>query len=629
MPSTLPPFLLIRRLAQHIFLAILFALRGIVVATIWLGVLPLVTVWTWRMYFSMGESTCVFFNKRKLDTDFLYSAWWISDRPRPLAGENQSMLDNVPSETSLPPPKSFLARAMVHPLWLSLSADIFTGQMIASLIVLTFISVFLLREWISQNARPGVFGEEEALPDELLPAPPTPPQQPQVVAQPQPQAPIPDPLPHQLDTIQPVNAPQIQKAEPIDIDPDRWFTPQTPPIQDRRQKKKSRARRSDTDDDRHSSHRPRKLDSEDPQDRELIKRKRFHRRIHVARTTATRRRAFTLHKSSSSAPLFVPEQKAKFNFTFKAPSAPLVPAESSSVVKSSVPSGPTDSNNDPPLSPFPSVALQPPAADIPFSLRRWHQTVPNGSGSSISQSFPPRPPLPIATLSLPSSGSSSPFLFSPGRTPTESPRLATYRPPEELQAEAGPSNLSGYLNQGKEDFSDEVDQEFTAVGEESEEEHRFGRLGPEHGRYFRDPDDSGSDEEEFGEIQIPNRASLQIQEFMDSDSEEDTGEEGENVNDQARRHEGPADDDDDEEDDGLFHEGEDEDEEPDAGEGLWDENEGEVEAIRPQAAPVRAAADAPAQAVNQVGEAAPAPAVADNEEAEGNIEDDMEGAMEG
>lgn len=46
-----------------------------------------------------------------------------------------------------------------HPLLRSVSADIFTGQIIATLIVLVFIAVFLLREWISQNARPGVFEE--------------------------------------------------------------------------------------------------------------------------------------------------------------------------------------------------------------------------------------------------------------------------------------------------------------------------------------------------------------------------------------------------------------------------------------------------------------------------------------
>ncbi len=46
-----------------------------------------------------------------------------------------------------------------HPLLHTISADIFTGQIIATLIVLVFIAVFLLREWISQNARPGIFEE--------------------------------------------------------------------------------------------------------------------------------------------------------------------------------------------------------------------------------------------------------------------------------------------------------------------------------------------------------------------------------------------------------------------------------------------------------------------------------------
>ena len=531
----------------------------------------------------------------------------------------------------MPRPKSFPARLMAHPLWVSLSADIFTGQMIASLIVLTFVAVFLLREWISQNARPGVFEEEEVLPDEPpaiepLNPPPVPQAPVQQHPQPQPQAPIMDPLPqHQLDVTQPVNAPQNQVG-PIDIYPDRRFTPETPPTQHRIQKKKSRARHSDTDDDRDSSHRPRMLDSEDdasPQQRELIKRKMFHRRIHVARTTAARRRGFTpLQKSST--PLAMPEQKTKFKFTFKAPSAPLTPDESYYVSKFSVPSGPSNTNNNSASSPFPSVALHPPVADIPFSLRRWQQTTPNGSGTSIFQSFPPRPELPTATRSLPSSGSNSPFLFSPGRTPTDSPSLVTYRPPEELQAEAGPSNQPGYLNEGREYFNDKVDQEIEAVSKESEEEYTYKSLSLEHGRYFRDPDDTGSDEEEVEEV--PDR--LSIQEFLDIDFEEDI-KEGELVNDQARRHDGPADDEEEEEedDDGLFHEGEDEDEEPDAGEfDQWDENEAAAEAIRPQAAPMDAGAVA--RAGNQVGGAAPAAApVPDNEE--GNVEDDMEGAMEG
>ena len=527
----------------------------------------------------------------------------------------------------MPRPKSFPARLMAHPLWLSLSADIFTGQMIASLIVLTFIAVFLLREWISQNARPGVFEDEEALPDEPPaveplnppPVPEAPVQQDQVAAQPQPQTPTPIPLPQQLDATQP-DAPQIEEVEAIVIDSDRWFTPQTPSIQHKSQKKKSRARDSDTDDER-------MFESEDdasPQQRGLNKRKMFHRRIRVARTTAARRRSFTpLQKSST--PLAVPEQKAKFNFTFKASSAPLTPEESYYLPNFNVPSGPSDANNDSASSPFPSVALHPPTADIPFSLRRWHETTANRSGSSISLSYPPRPTLPTATRSLPSSGSNSPFLFSPGRTSADSPSLVTYRPPEELQAEAGPSDPSGHLNQRKEYFDDEVDQELEAGGKESEEEYAYRSLSQEHGRYFRDPDDTGSDEEEVEEI--PDR--LSIQEFLDIDFGQDA-EEGEDVNDQARQLDGPADDDEeeDEDDDGIFHDGEEEDEEPDAGEfDQWDDNEA-AEAIRPQAAPMDAAAGALARAGNEVGEAAPAAApVADNEEA--NAEDDMEGAMEG
>ncbi|PPQ69487.1 hypothetical protein CVT26_002833, partial [Gymnopilus dilepis] len=176
MPSSLPPLLLIKRLLQQLFWALLFVLRAVAVTAIWLGVLPWVTVWTWRMYFSMGEST----------------AWWISDRPRPPSSEpplpfyskilaSSSLLSSLSASTPtspatslssptsipthtppIPVPTGFLAKISTHPLWLALSADIFAGQIIASLIVLVFVAIFLLREWISQNARPGVFEEEDA-----------------------------------------------------------------------------------------------------------------------------------------------------------------------------------------------------------------------------------------------------------------------------------------------------------------------------------------------------------------------------------------------------------------------------------------------------------------------------------
>ena len=77
----------------------------------------------------------------------------------------------VSADNFSPLPTSLLNWIMTHPLWRDLPADIFAGQIIASIIVLTFVAVFLLREWISQNARPGVF-EDDDLPVEDPPVPP-------------------------------------------------------------------------------------------------------------------------------------------------------------------------------------------------------------------------------------------------------------------------------------------------------------------------------------------------------------------------------------------------------------------------------------------------------------------------
>ncbi|OAX41033.1 hypothetical protein K503DRAFT_713394 [Rhizopogon vinicolor AM-OR11-026] len=150
MPPTLPPFLLFRRLAQQALFAILFGLRAVLVGTVWLAVLPWITIWTWRVYFTMGETT----------------AWWISGRDRPLSEffeSNDATASSNSSSTSfgLPLNATLYQRISGRPFWSTLSADIFAGQIIASLIVLIFVAVFLLREWISQNARPGIFEEED------------------------------------------------------------------------------------------------------------------------------------------------------------------------------------------------------------------------------------------------------------------------------------------------------------------------------------------------------------------------------------------------------------------------------------------------------------------------------------
>ncbi|KAI0251385.1 hypothetical protein BJV78DRAFT_1375071 [Lactifluus subvellereus] len=159
MPRQLPAVLLLRKFAQQVAFAILFCIRAVIVSFVWLAILPWVTIWTWRMYFAMGNST----------------AWWLSARPHSSSSSSSSSFffynltsrsqsNMTVSNTTLRHPSndtdiSPLNTLLAHPLLRSVSADIFTGQIIATLIVLVFIAVFLLREWISQNARPGIFEE--------------------------------------------------------------------------------------------------------------------------------------------------------------------------------------------------------------------------------------------------------------------------------------------------------------------------------------------------------------------------------------------------------------------------------------------------------------------------------------
>ncbi|KAF8159833.1 hypothetical protein B0H34DRAFT_704960 [Crassisporium funariophilum] len=660
MPSSLPPVLLIRRLIQHLFLGILFVLRAIAVATIWLGVLPFVTVWSWRMYFSMGESI----------------AWYISDRPRPLGdSEISSLYNRFRYDVTGPPPKNLLAKFTAHPLWLALSADIFTGQIIASLIVLTFVAVFLLREWISQNARPGVFEDEEVVPEDppadepiivrLRPDIPLP--QPQVVPQPET---LVEMWQREMDAVREGNENRRPDNELNDnLDPDRWFVQENEPDNqehNRKKKKKLRARQADiSDEERNRLRLPQRvLAADNDQEREHVRRKMFHRRIHVARTTAARRRVYTTHKASpSTTPLASQSEGNKFDFTFKAPGAPSVPAVNGnapshvmdeSPIADVVPRRWNDSleNDDrkrmppppPSDSPFPHVALQPPSAEIPFSLRRWPQPSPDQSSASpISPpSYPPRPPLPI-TFDPPRSRPESPFVFSPGKTPIESPSLATYRAPEELGPEAGPSNTSGYFDKREgEDSEDEIEEEeeddnLEELDIDIDDDDVFevdlpeeGVLllsededfGAEHGRYFRDPEDEN-----------PADVVLETQQAVnESDSDDDTEEEGDNDRrDLGVDAEGRAIEDD---DDGMFRDGdEDEEEDQEGGEGLfdddgqWDEGEVEVDAFGAQGVPGGAPA-VPLQGLNQQGDAEAAAGLDMNEEGDGNVEDDMEGAME-
>ncbi|PPQ70661.1 hypothetical protein CVT24_000669 [Panaeolus cyanescens] len=417
MPSSLPPILLLRRLIQGFFTFVLSVLRAIAVATIWLGVLPWVTVWTWRMYFSIGESI----------------AWWISDRPRPLTPESENNLfyTKLRYDPSLPPAKTVIGRFLQHPMWVALSADIFTGQIIASLIVLTFVAVFLLREWISQNARPGVFEDEEVPPEDPAPAP-APAADPQALPrfeqqEPAPVAapfifqnidqprdneePIPQlPLPPQLMPQLPENfldqvmeRRRLAERQANDLlpehleDPNGWLKDGEEEHPTREAKKM----RHTGEEQEHFDNRRKR----DEKERERQRRQQFHRHIQTAKNSARQREgsgsgSVSPRPDSPASSGFLGKQP-DFAFTFKAPS-PLNPATTSNEKLDYTPRSPEspsyDSNQ--PLAStstnaFPFVSLQEPSEDIPFPLRTLdapsseRDTVPPAYTESSSNAPPP------------------------------------------------------------------------------------------------------------------------------------------------------------------------------------------------------------------------------------------------
>ncbi|KAG6852930.1 hypothetical protein C0991_008075 [Blastosporella zonata] len=554
MPTSLPTVLLIKKLIQKTLFALLFGLRGIVVGVIWLAALPWATVWTWRMYFSMGEST----------------AWWISGQTRPpsSSGDESPFYYNIHPDESLPRPTTFLGRLTSHPVWTALSADIFTGQIIASLIVLTFVAIFLLREWIFQNARPGIFDDDEMLADEG--------QAPRVDLRPPPAAP---PPPHpleealarrQAETLRALEALRVREAEDGGERPHGRRLPI-------RKGKARRGRKEQGDSDVRVATRRKLLhvdedDDELDYDEERTRRREFSRRIYFAKQSGARRKM--ARRAMGQTPMSqVPLQvDPAFQFTFVAqPGAqtppPAIPFTFDGVKW--VPSSATGSSENEP------------AAE--------GEAGPSSSTSSLNQR---RPTLPASsTRGLGNSASPS---LSSARALTESSSMATYYAPEELEAQAGPSRLSE-----TESFDMDAD----------EDDDNRGITEEEFAQYFEEP-----------QIDNHSRPATPSEDDTDREAEDERWREG------LEEH-------------GHMFENEEDEEEPEIEEFVFDAWE---------------AADADGAADDQV-EALPAvplvnadagaqppgvPAAAQNpplaieippelaEELEGNVEDDMEGAME-
>ncbi|KAI0788709.1 hypothetical protein C8Q75DRAFT_879244 [Abortiporus biennis] len=459
MPTRLPLILVIRRLAQQAALGLLFAFRAVMVGSIWLAFLPWATVWTWRMYFTMGEST----------------AWWISSRPRP-GGASSEDLHSIRNDTlhSISPANStFITALLSHPTVRNVSADIVTGQIIASLIVLGFVAVFLLREWISQNARPGVF-DEAAAPPEMADIPPA-------------IAPLPEIIAPALEPPQPIE-PRIFD-NPIQVPlptPPKEDLPIPSPIGatkgDSRNGEKRKLRRVE-DEDLRVPHEIRRRD----------KGKRVASPESASDPTPTspgQRHPWEEPSGTSSGLDLRPEQTT---FTFRAPLPKHVDEDSPKAYNFRKDIGFGTDKSYPEQAVAEGLVDSTSVPDSSFASTSHVGASSAGPSSSASDSSGHvairRPPLPSITLP-PDSGFTSPSTRSSTKTsPLASPSLATYHAPEEL--EPGPSDLSGY-------FKPIVKRE-PELGQDADSEMDDEAMRKEHEFFFHDPGADADAEESEGD----------------------------------------------------------------------------------------------------------------------------------
>lgn len=156
MPSRVPHKLFLQRLVLQLRNNLLTYLRFMLVCFIWLGLVPFVARWIWRFYFRFGDWSAV-----------------PSPAPSPphaIASSSLSVTITLDNVTVYPPTASptpaengtagvaavleegFFGWLKGQDIWTAILRDCFQGQIITICLVAVFIVVFLIREWVMQNA---------------------------------------------------------------------------------------------------------------------------------------------------------------------------------------------------------------------------------------------------------------------------------------------------------------------------------------------------------------------------------------------------------------------------------------------------------------------------------------------
>ncbi|KAK9385817.1 hypothetical protein V1515DRAFT_213378 [Lipomyces mesembrius] len=147
MPSHIPPLLFLAKVASHVRSSIMLYLRLMMVCFVWLGWLPLSTRYAVRFYFWVSDEM---FDAQQNERNETLAA--------PLDGFLKPADASIAEPTALPTISNMTAKNSIfgefttNPLVNKILVDTFEGQVITGLVVLIFVVIFLIREWVLQNA---------------------------------------------------------------------------------------------------------------------------------------------------------------------------------------------------------------------------------------------------------------------------------------------------------------------------------------------------------------------------------------------------------------------------------------------------------------------------------------------
>ncbi|KAG8906763.1 hypothetical protein FRC01_007903, partial [Tulasnella sp. 417] len=170
MPNIIPPYVFLKRLVKQFATTVIMGARAWLVISVWVVMVPWITVWVWRIYFWFGNQFA--WNVygplapdepplgRPNSTDTLEQIALAFSSPITLL--NSTYWEALKSRWQHPGDEEARTRflAVIRDQHDRVGSDIIKGQIVTASLVVAFLAVFLLREWIIQNAVPGMFGDD-------------------------------------------------------------------------------------------------------------------------------------------------------------------------------------------------------------------------------------------------------------------------------------------------------------------------------------------------------------------------------------------------------------------------------------------------------------------------------------